>query len=88
VFEPIGPALRNETARLLGGFLRQLYLVGAFSGASEEEAYFVRIDDSVDAVRARDEGRFVVDIGLAPAEPLEFVVVRLVRADGALSVET
>jgi len=36
-----------------------------------------------------DAGRLIVEIGVAPAEPLEFIVVRIARdGDGTLAVES
>ena len=35
-----------------------------------------------------DEGKLIVDIGVAPAEPLEFIVLRLARdAEGTLTLK-
>jgi Bacteriophage tail sheath protein len=85
VFEPNDAELRGALRHGIEGFLRALYLADALRGATEEEAFFVRPDPS----RATaDLGRLVVEVGVAPAEPLEFIVVRLARdGDGTLVVE-
>lgn len=85
VFEPNGKALRTEVKRLLTGLLRRLFQANAFAGANESEAFFIRFADDP---QQYDLGRFIVEVGVAPAEPLEFLVVRLVRdTDGNLTVE-
>jgi phage tail sheath protein FI len=89
VFEPNGPSLWSDVRQMLDGYLRRLYTQGAFKGATEEDAYFVRCDADLNTQRIIDAGKLIVEIGVAPAEPLEFLVVRITRGgDGTLSVET
>ncbi|UXY14689.1 phage tail sheath subtilisin-like domain-containing protein [Chitiniphilus purpureus] len=88
VFEPNGPALRRELAQLVTALLRRLYRAGALRGASEAQAFFVRCDDVLNPPWRGDVGELVMQIGVAPAEPLEFIVLRLTRdGDGTLSLE-
>ena len=69
---------------MLNVYLRQLFTAGAFRGATEDESFFVRCDDSNNPQRIADLGQLLVEIGVAPAEPLEFIVLRLSRdADGS-----
>jgi hypothetical protein len=87
VFEPNNAALRAEIRQSLHLVLRQLFLAGAFRGATEEQSFFVRCDDSNNPPRLADAGQFLVEIGVAPSEPLEFIVLRLARAgDGTLNI--
>ncbi len=88
VFETNGSALRADVRRMLRGFLRQLFRSGAFRGASEEEAFFVRCDEVLNPPWIADAGRLVAEIGVAPAEPIEFIVLRLtVGGDGVAAME-
>lgn len=88
VFEPNNAGLRVQVRHLLINFLRQLYNAGAFKGRREEQAFFVRCDGELNNQRVLDAGQLIVEIGVAPAEPLEFIVVRIVRdGDGTLAVE-
>ena len=88
VFEPNNDALRAEVRQLLLSYLRQLFLAGAFQGATEEEAFFVRCDDTLNPPYITEAGRLSAEIGIAPAEPIEFIVVQLARdGDGTLSVQ-
>jgi hypothetical protein len=87
-FEPNTPALRRELTWQVTALLRDLYREGAFSGASEAEAFFVHCDDSLNPPWSQEQGRLVAEIGVAPARPLEFIVLRLARdASGAVGVE-
>lgn len=86
VFEPNNPALRAELRQLINLYLRQLFTAGAFRGATEDESFFVRCDDTNNPARSTDLGQLLVEIGVAPAEPLEFILLRLSRdADGSLT---
>ena len=89
VFEPNNASLRASVRHLLTAFLRGLYLAGAFKGASETEAFFVRCDDFLNPVYVQDLGRLVTEVGVAPVEPMEFLVLRITRdGDSSLRVES
>ena len=88
VFEPHTPALRRQIVHLCTALLRRLYRLGAFTGATEAEAFFVRCDEVLNPPNAVDNGRLLAQIGIAPAEPLEFIVLQFERSgDGTLSLE-
>jgi hypothetical protein len=87
VFEPNNSALRSEVRLALESYLRQLFRIGAFRGATEAEGFFVICDDTNNTRITMDEGKLIAEIGVAPAEPLEFIVLRLARdGDGTLSL--
>lgn len=79
VFEPLNDSLAQEVQLWIGNLLRRLWRSGALRGASEAEAFFVRVQ-----VEPSLQGELRVEIGLALAEPLEFIVVRLRLADDGL----
>jgi hypothetical protein len=88
VFEPNSASLRADIRRQIETYLRRLFRAGAFQGAEEAEAFFVRCDASLHPARVLDAGQLIAEIGIAPAEPLEFILVRLTRdGDGTLAVE-
>ena len=87
VFEPNNGVLRDTIVTALENFLRQLYERNAFSGATEREAFFVRCDASINPQSVLDQGQLIVLVGVAPAEPLEFIVLQIARdGDGTLRV--
>src|SRR5690606_6909528 len=88
VFEPNDARLRDEVKRLLETYLRQLFRANAFRGQTPREAYFVRCDETLNPPQIVDQGMLLCEIGVAPAEPLEFIVLHLSRdRDGGLRVE-
>jgi phage tail sheath protein FI len=85
VFEPNGPKLWRDLVHAIENLLRRLYRVGAFVGDSENEAFFVRARNERTLL---DRGVLEIDIGVAPAEPLEYILLRLRRdGDGTLTLE-
>lgn len=89
VFETNTPALWAEVRRMLTGYLRQLFVAGAFRGESEAQAFFVRCDGELNTRRVVDAGQLIAEIGVAPAEPMEFIAVRITRGgDGTLVMES
>jgi phage tail sheath protein FI len=88
VFEPNTPELRELLRHRLLAFLRELYRGGAFTGGSEQEAFFVKAEEGLNPPESLGLGRLVVQIGVAPAEPLEFLVLRITReGDGGVRVD-
>jgi len=88
VFETNGPRLRHELTQLLRVYLRRLFQAGAFKGATEEEAFFVNCDAVLNTASTLERGQVIAEIGVAPAEPIEFIVLRLTRdGDGTLTIE-
>jgi len=77
VFENNGPPLWRELTHMLNSFLLQLYRAGAFLGASSEEAFFVRCNEDTNTSATVDQGKLIAEIGIAPAEPMEFIVLRI-----------
>jgi phage tail sheath protein FI len=88
VFEPNGEALWGEIRRMVHGFLARLYEAGAFTGATTKEAFFVRCDRTTMTRNDLDQGRFVCLVGVAPSEPVEYLVLELARdRDTSVQVE-
>jgi phage tail sheath protein FI len=81
-FEPNNPSLWDRMLERLRGFCYELYVRGALKGTSPEEAFFLKCDAEVNPPQVREEGKVVCEIGLAPAAPAEFIVIRLTRVAG------
>lgn len=87
VFEPNTPALRAKLFHTLSQFLAALYRQGAFAGSTEAESYFVRCDDALNTPQSQALGRLIAEVGVAPAAPMEYLVLRISQdADGGLQV--
>jgi phage tail sheath protein FI len=88
VFEPNGPALQAELRHVLDAYLRELHRRGALAGATPDEGFFVRCDESNNPQASVDAGRLIAEVGIAPVEPLEYIVLRLERGDdGTISLQ-
>lgn len=80
VFEPNGPAFRRSIERGFSEVLAFLFRLGAFAGQLPEQAYRVVVADPPNTAQSVDSGRLVVQLMIAPAQPLEFLQVRLIQA--------
>jgi phage tail sheath protein FI len=55
---------------------------GALFGLTADEAFFVKCDAETNPPDVRDRGQLIIEIGLAPVKPAEFVVFRLSQFSG------
>ncbi len=86
VFRPNDAQFRRLVQMRFERLLADMYRRGAFAGATPDQAYQVATGFSVNLPESVDQGRFVVEIRVAPSRPMQFVTVRLVMT-GAGSVE-
>ena len=77
VFEPNDTFLWSRVTRDVSSFLKMVWRSGALFGATPEQAYFVKCDAETNPPEARDLGQLVVEIGIAPVKPAEFVIFRI-----------
>jgi phage tail sheath protein FI len=82
VFEPNDLDLWQRVKRTISAFLMGLWRQGALVGATPEQAFFVKCDGENNPVESVDEGRLVVDVGIAPVKPAEFVIFRISQWQG------
>ncbi|MCW6006162.1 phage tail sheath subtilisin-like domain-containing protein, partial [Micromonospora sp. CPCC 205371] len=82
VFEPNDFDLWQRVKRNISSFLRGLWMQGALVGATAEQAFYVLCDASNNPPSSVDEGRLVVDVGIAPVKPAEFVIFRISQWQG------
>jgi len=77
VFEPNTRDLWKKITRNITSFLLNIWRSGALFGDTPEEAFYVRCDDELNPPESIDAGYVVVELGIAPAKPAEFVVFRV-----------
>ncbi len=77
VFEPNDHRLWKRVQRTISSFLTLLWRNGALMGVSPEQAFYVKCDDETNPPEVIDAGQLVVEIGLAPSKPAEFVIFRI-----------
>ncbi|MEX2631489.1 MAG: phage tail sheath C-terminal domain-containing protein [Tistlia sp.] len=86
VFEPNSAETRALLAQSIGIFLESLRRGGALAGDRPAEAFRVRCDETNNPPSARAVGELLVDIAVAPARPLEFILLRLGRREEAFEL--
>ncbi len=79
VFEPNDVSLWEGIKRTLNSFLRGLWSAGALFGQSADQAYYVKCDAETNPPESIDQGLLIVEVGIAPVKPAEFVVFRIAQ---------
>lgn len=87
VFEPNSEPLWERVRRVITSFLTNVWRDGALMGKTKEEAFFVKCDRTTMTQDDIDNGRLIVQIGIAPVKPAEFVIFRIGQWVGGSSVE-
>jgi uncharacterized protein len=82
VFEPNDFDLWQRVKRNITSFLRGLWMQGALVGSTPEQAFYVLCDESNNPASSVDEGKLIVEIGIAPVKPAEFVIFRISQWQG------
>ena len=78
VFEPNAAATWLRLRTEVEAYLHHLWQAGAMAGNVPDEAYFVRVGLGQTMTEADAlEGRLLIEIGVAPLRPAEFVVLRV-----------
>ena len=84
VFEPNDERLWKSIRRDVGAFLMLLWRDGALQGATPEQAFFVKCDAETNTPDEIAAGRVVIEVGLAPVRPAEFVIFRIGQTSAEL----
>jgi len=77
VFEPNDPFLWSRLSRDVSAFLSGVWSSGALFGGSPNQAFYVKCDAELNPPESRDLGRLIVEIGMSPVKPAEFVIFRI-----------
>lgn len=86
VYEGNNPSLWERVNQRLSAYCRDLFDRGALMGSSPAEAFFVKCDTETNTLESREAGQVIALIGLAPAIPAEFIVVRITQSASAIAV--
>jgi phage tail sheath protein FI len=79
VFEPHSPAFRRLVERGFTSMLDEMFVRGAFAGSSPATSYQVVADESLNTSQSVDQGRFIVELRVAPSLPLTFLTIRFIQ---------
>jgi hypothetical protein len=79
VFEPHDAPFRRLVQRGFEGFLTRMFERGAFAGRTMDSSFQVVTSTSLNTPRSVDQGRFIVELRVAPSLPMTYLTVRLVQ---------
>lgn len=79
VFEPNNERLWARVKLTITDFLTRVWRDGAFMGTKPEQAFYVKCDRTTMTQDDIDNGRLIVEIGVAPVKPAEFVIFRITQ---------
>jgi hypothetical protein len=82
VFEPNDQRLWARVRQSVSNFLTSVWRDGALMGTTPEEAFYVTCDRTTMTQDDIDNGRLIVEIGIAPVKPAEFVIFRITQTAG------
>jgi len=63
--------------RDVDAYLTGVWRDGMLFGTSPSQAFYVKCDAETNPPDVRDRGQIVIEIGVAPVKPAEFVIFRL-----------
>jgi phage tail sheath protein FI len=82
VFEPNDQNLWARVTRDVSAFLTGVWRDGALFGLTPQQAFFVKCDEELNPADVRDRGQLVIEVGMAPVKPAEFVIFRFSQYAG------
>lgn len=85
-FEPNNPQLWARIERELSVYFSDLFRRGALKGNNAQEAFFVNCNAETNPPEVREVGMVVTEIGLAPTQPNEFIVVRIMQKASGITL--
>ncbi|MBU2113879.1 MAG: phage tail sheath subtilisin-like domain-containing protein, partial [Gammaproteobacteria bacterium] len=78
VFEPNTEMLWATVKQSISNFLIGIWRSGGLEGIKQEEAFFVNVGYNLTMTQTDiDNGRLIVEVGVAPVKPAEFVIIRI-----------
>jgi Bacteriophage tail sheath protein len=87
VLEPNDQTLWAKITDSVSLFLTRVWLDGGLLGTSKEEAFYVKVGRTTMTQDDIDNGRLIMEIGIAPVKPAEFVIIRIGQWAGGTFVE-
>ena len=82
VFEPNDQNLWARIRRDISAYLTTVWRDGMLFGTAPAEAFYVKCDAELNPPEIRDQGKLVIEVGMAPVKPAEFVIFRFSQYAG------
>jgi len=86
VFEPNDAVLWRSLNATVSAFLSDFWTQGGLRGDTPSSAYFVKCDGELNTLSVIDEGKVIIEVGVALQRPAEFVVIKIGQFDGGATV--
>ena len=86
LFEPNTPALWEQVRVINGSFLNELWQMGGLAGRTPGQAYYVKCDEDINTPQTIQNGELHIEIGVSPAFPAEFVIIRVGQFEADASI--
>ena len=86
VFQNISPSLQRQVNRQFEQWMQQMLTRGAFAGLSAADSFRVIADQSVNTQDSIGQGRFIVQLQVAPSVPMRFLTIQLMQSGGQLTL--
>jgi phage tail sheath protein FI len=86
VFEPNDFSFRRLVQRGFEAMLGEMFVRGAFAGTTPQTSFQVVTGDSLNTRQSIEQGRFIVELRVAPSLPMTFMTIRLVQTGDRTSV--
>jgi hypothetical protein len=87
VFEPHTPRLWDRITRELTAYFTDLVRRGALSAPPDGPAFYVKCDAETNPQDIQEAGMIVTEIGLMPAAPAEYIVIRIIHGPAGVRIE-
>ena len=88
VFEPNDQRLWTQLKISTTNFLTRIWRDGALFGSTPDQAFYVKCDEETNPPDVVEAGQVVVEVGISPVKPAEFVVFRISQFTGGGEAET
>jgi hypothetical protein len=82
IFQPNTAGVRQSARMRFERLLNDLFVRGAFAGATPAESYRVTVDPDLNSPVVQEQGRLVIELDVAPVQPLVFMTIRLMQGEG------
>lgn len=86
IFEPNNAALWRRINSTVSSFLTNFWAQGGLRGTTPDQAFFVKVDETINTPATIDNGEVHIEIGVSLQRPAEFVVIKIGQFDGGTTV--
>jgi phage tail sheath protein FI len=81
VFEPNDDSFRRLVERGFEEMLERMFTRGAFAGATPSTSYRVDAGSPPNTPQSVEQGRFIIELRVAPSQPMSFMTIRLLQTN-------